>query len=341
MANPGSQWEAQGRLSGSPEVAVVIVNFRTPDLVVDCLRSLNEDRGRGPDFQVFVVDNDSQDGSATAIGAAVEREGWADWVCVMAAPRNGGFAYGNNFAIRHCLESRSKPRYFWLLNSDTIVHPGALAALVSAAQRDERIGIVGSRLEERDGTPQVASFRFHSIASEFESTARTGPVTRLLRRWSVAPAVPEADRQVEWVSGASMLVATSMLLEIGLLDEDYFLYFEETDFCLRARRQGWSCWTATASRVVHLVGQSTPAKAGQRRPGYWYASRSRYFAKNHGTAYAIGADLAAISGSLLWQVRCMSTGRRSDLPKHYFTDLLRHSISLLAGNRPRPFRHAQ
>lgn len=310
------------------EVVIAIVNYCTPGLVADCLRSLAMERGHGRPFDVVVADNASPDGSAATLEASVAAEGWQDWVRVLPLPENGGFAYGNNAVFRQCLERASPPRYVWLLNSDTYVRPGALDALLSVIERDSANGIVGSRVEFPDATPQSSVFRFHSIASDFEAAARTGPVTRLLERWRVAPDNPGTATRVDWVCGASMLVRTDALRDVGLMDEGYFLYFEETDFCLQASRKGWQCWFAPESRVVHLVGRSTTtdtASTAKRRPGYWYQSRRRYFVKNHGRVYAAMADAAMAAGSLLWWMRARATGRPTELPRWFFVDLFRHS----------------
>lgn len=96
-----------------------------------------------------------------------------------------------------------------------------------------------------------------------------------------------------------------MLREIGMLDEKYFLYFEEVDYCLRAARAGWECWYEPASRVVHLVAQSTGVTYGPNKPlpSYWFDSRRRYFLKNHGRMYMFAVDCVWFAGRFLWEVR--------------------------------------
>src|SRR5262249_8484299 len=151
------------------------------------------------------------------------------------------------------------------------------------------VGIAGSRLEDPDGTPQRCAFRFPSAASELEEGIRIGFVSRLLQHSVVAPPVRNEAHETDWVAGASMIVRRGVFDEIGLMDDEYFLYFEEVDFCLRARRGGWTCWYVPASRVVHLVGQASGVtdvkRPMKRRPRYWFESRSRYFRRNHGRAY--------------------------------------------------------
>jgi GT2 family glycosyltransferase len=283
---------------------VVIVNYRTPELVVDCLASLEPELAAVPDVSVTVVDGHSGDDSVARIGDAIAENGWS-WAAVTAAEKNGGFAYGNNVAIRPALASAEPPDCFWLLNPDTIVRPGALRALVSVLEEQPEVGVVGSRLEGQDGTAQTSAFRFFSILGELENGLKLGLATRLLEEWVVPRPLAERGGRVDWVSGASMLVRREVLDAVGLMDEEYFLFYEEVDLCLRARRAGWATWHEPASRVVHLGGQSTGIDESrpQRKPGFWFDSRAHYFAKNHGPLYALAADLSLAAGHGLFKLR--------------------------------------
>ena len=268
-------------------VRIIIVNFRTPELVVDCLRSLAGEVAGELDCRVVVVDNASGDGSVEFIRKAIDDAGWNAWTDVLPEHENRGFAAGNNAALRPLLAAPQPPDFVLLLNPDTWMRPGALRNLVEYLERRPDVGIVGSRLEYPDGTPlRVAAFRFHTVASEFEQGFRLGLISRLLHRRVVAPPVQSGPHRADWLSGASFLVRRAVFASVGLLDERYFLYFEEVDFCWRARAAGWSCWYVPASRVVHLKGQSsgvTSTSGPPRRvPRYWFDSRKRYFRKNHG-----------------------------------------------------------
>jgi len=295
-----------------PRLAIVIVNYRTAGLVIDCLRSLEAEVASIEGTRVIVVDNLSGADSLARIGGAIESSGWGGWAALQAAPRNAGFSAGNNAGLRPLLASPDAPDWFLLLNPDTYVRPGALRALLDGAASLPRTGIVGSRLEDPDGTPQPSAFRFLAALSEFERELRLGVVSRALAPWATVLAVPATTRKVDWVSGASMLVRREVFEEVGLLDEGYFLYYEEVDLCLRAARAGWGCWYEPGSRVVHLVGRSTgvdPSNVALTIPGYVFESRHRYFVKSFGLAYAALADLAWIAGHLLWRLRMRLLGR--------------------------------
>ena len=220
-------------------VGIVIVNYRTAGMVVECLRTLAGELAGGDSFGVLVVDNASGDGSLETLRGAVEREGWSGWCEVIDAGRNGGFAFGNNVGIRRALAWERPPDAIHLLNPDTYVRPGAVRALTSFLEANPSVGIVGSGLENEDGTSRRGAFRFPTALSEIEGQLQLGPVSKLLRRWVVAPPAPQGAWRTGWVTGASMMVRREVLESVGSFDDGYFLYFEETDLCLRASRAGW------------------------------------------------------------------------------------------------------
>jgi GT2 family glycosyltransferase len=307
---------------------IVIVNFRTPDLLIDCLRSLAGEVD--DDARVVIADNASGDGSVQKIDAAIQQNGWSGWASVMPLDENAGFAAGNNAAIRPALSSSDQPDYVLLLNPDTIVQPDALRELLQFMESHPDVGIAGSRLEDPDGTPQRSAFRFPRLCNEFERGVRLGFVTRLLAKSIVAPPAPERDCATDWVAGASMIVRRKVFFDAGLMDEKYFMYFEEVDFCRAAARKGWACWYVPTSRVVHLVGAASQVsdqrKHRQRRPKYWFDSRRRYFVKNHGVVYAALADIAFAFGFALWRLRRVIQRKEDPDPPKMLTDFIRNSV---------------
>ena len=313
---------------------IVIVNYRTADLTIDCLRSLQDEVGSLDGTRVVVTDNASGDDSVARLATAILENGWGDWATILPLDQNGGFAYGNNAAIRPALQEADPPCFVLLLNPDTIVRPGALKALVVFMEGRPDIGIVGSRLEEPDGTPQQSAFRFPSVLGELEGGVRLGPVSRLLHRWAAFQPIPEEPGPVDWVAGASMIIRRQVFESIGLLDEGYFMYFEEVDFCRRARRAGWPCWYAPSSRVVHLVGQSSgvtdPRAVPERKrlPGYWFLARRRYFLSHHGRIKTLLADLAWSLGYVSYRARRLLQRRPNTDPRLLLWDFIRFNFLL-------------
>jgi GT2 family glycosyltransferase len=308
---------------------IVIVNYRTPDLAVNCLRSLADEVRAEPHCRATIVDNASADGSAERIVAAIRRERW-DWAELLPLNRNGGFSAGNNAAIRPLLRGPDAPEYFLLLNPDTIVRPGAITTLVDFMEAHPRAGVVGSRLELPDGTPQTSAFRFHNLLSQFDYGFRLGWLSQKVRQFLAPMPIRDEPHRADWVSGASLIVRREVFERVGVLDEEYFLYFEETDFCLRARRAGWECWHVPASRVVHLEGQSTGVIDGSREkkrmPRYWFESRRRFFRKNYGWVYGLLASAVLASGFAAWRVRRRLQGKPDTDPPGFLWDLVRYSF---------------
>jgi N-acetylglucosaminyl-diphospho-decaprenol L-rhamnosyltransferase len=316
-------------------VLVVIVNYRTGRLVVDCLRSLEPELRQHPATRVTVVENASGDDSAEVIRAAIEQHGWGSWVELLISPVNGGFAAGNNCAIRHAIQSgAAAPDFYWLLNPDTQVRPGALRAMRDFMGSHPRAGIAGGMLEEGDGALWPYAFRFPSLVGEIERGFRLGVVSRLLKNWAVVRRMPNQPTEVDWLPGASMMIRREVFDAVGLMDESYFLYFEETDFCLQARRAQWQCWYVPESRVMHIAGQSTGVTDKRRPPRplpkYWFDSRRRYFVKNHGRVYAVCADVAWVLSFLTWRVRRLLQRKPDPDPPHLLADFIRNSAILNA-----------
>jgi hypothetical protein len=314
---------------------VVIVNYRTPHLTVDCLRSLEPEVAALPGVRVAVVDNDSPDDSVAVIGAAIATAGWQNWVTLMPSQHNGGYAFGNNFAIRPALQSANPPAYFWLLNPDTQVRPGALKALMEFMEQHPDAGIAGSAIEEADGAPFGTAFRFPSMLSELDSGLRLGLVSKLLSNWSVARSMNDQACVVDWLPGASMLIRRTVLEQVGLMDEGYFLYYEETDFCLQAKRAGWNCWYVPQSQIMHIAGQSTGVTVRNQRPKrlpqYWFDSRRRYFTKNHGLVYAAATDVVWLVSFSLWRCRRIIQRKPDQDPPQLLQDFIRNSVFFKGG----------
>jgi hypothetical protein len=309
------------------KLLVVTVNYRTAELTLGCLRSLRAEVEAIPGCRVVVVDNDSRDGSAERIDAEIAREGWSSWVSLLPSPRNGGFAYGNNLAIRRALASGDPPELVYLLNPDTIVRPGAVRELLAFAEEHPQAGILGGRLETLDGEARPSAFRFYSIFSELDEAVSLGLLSRILRRWRIAPPLTGGPQRVEWVCGASMLIRREVFETAGLFDEDYFLYFEEADFALQAHRKGWECWYVPASRVMHVLSAATQVLEGRnRRPWYWFQSRNHYFRKNHGELYRLLANVIWTLGFASWRVRRIVQRKPDPDPPHLLRDFVRFSF---------------
>jgi len=303
-------------------VAIIIVNYKTAELTLSCLRSIEPELSSSVTLHVIVVEGCSGEGAR--LRKSVQANGWDVWATVIDADRNGGFSYGNNIGIREAMSWSVPPDFFLLLNPDTEVRPLSIQALVDFLDRRADVGIAGSSFENPDGSEWPIAFRFPSVLSELERGLRLGFFSRIVRDRVVARDMGGREQQTDWVAGASMMIRREVLEGIGLLDEEYFLYYEEVDFCLRAKRADWLCWYVPSSRVMHISGQSTGVSSRDIKtkpmPSYWFESRSRYFVKNYGIWNARLADLAYGTGLAIHKARSWLS-RKPDLdPPHLLRD---------------------
>ncbi|HSC87661.1 MAG TPA: glycosyltransferase family 2 protein [Polyangiaceae bacterium] len=311
-------------------VLVVIVNYRSGPLVSECLDSLAPELAGFPNARVVVVDNRSPDDSAAHIESFIQSRGYP-WATLHRSPLNGGFSYGNNQAVRPALLGPEPPDYFWLLNPDTLAKPGALRELLAFAVAHPQAGILGSSFEDGDGAPWPYAFRFPTLLSELDRGLRWGMISKLLHRHTLARRMGDEPARMDWLAGASLLVRREVFQRVGLMDEGYFLYFEETDLCLQAARAGFECWYVPASRVMHIGGQTTGitdrVASPKRMPAYWFESRTRYFIKNHGRLYGTATDVVCALSFALWRLRRPLQGKPDTDPPHYLIDFIRHSAA--------------
>lgn len=310
-------------------IAVVVVNYRTPDLVIDCLKSLREEARNGMHLKVYVGDASSGDGSYEKISAFIAEAGLQNVLCFEIG-RNGGFAYGNNAIVERYVLDDPQVDYVHFLNPDTYIHTGAVRALAEFLAANERIGVVGSRLENPDGSPRAFGFRFPAPWREFFRGARLGALDRLFPRAGVHIPDLSMARRVDWVTGASFMVPRRVLDQVGLMDPGYFLYFEEVDLMARIAGKGFEIWHVAESRVVHLAGQATGVRAGAitRMPPYWFHSRFKFFRDRYGRAGAVLANVLFLAGDVIYRLHRGILRRPNEDPPYLWRDMLVHGFSL-------------
>jgi N-acetylglucosaminyl-diphospho-decaprenol L-rhamnosyltransferase len=304
------------------KLEVVVVNYRTAMHTLAAARSALRDLG-DLDASVTVVDNHSGDASLDVLRAELNDPR----VRLVASPENRGFGAGNNLAIESSLARDDPPDVFLFLNPDARVLHGALRALLDVFERNAHVGIAGTRICGADGSERMAAFRFPSPLGELDSGLRLGLVSRILAPWVVAGRMPAASGPVDWVSGASFAVRREVFERAGLFDQGFFLYFEETDLCQRARRAGFETWHVHEARVEHAGAAATGlGRPRARMPSYWFASRRRYFLKNHGRITYWSANALFASGYALWRLRRLIQQKPDTDPPHFFSDFLRHNL---------------
>jgi GT2 family glycosyltransferase len=326
--------ESRAEICERARIAAVIVNYRTPDLTLDAVRSLLPQLDPVRDV-VVVVDNASGDGSAARIREAVARAGWKG-VRLIESAENSGFAGGNNAGLRAV-----HAEAYLLLNSDALARPGAVEALWQALGSDPAIGAVGPRLEWPDATPQISCFRFLTPCSELIRGSGGGVLGRALLPWVVPLPLPERPIDPPWTSFAAVLLRGDAVRAVGPLDDGYFMYFEDVDYCRRLWRGGWRVTHQPAAHAVHLRGGSSPVKRltaqRKRRPRYFYEARSRYFLKWYGAPGLLVANLLWTAGRAVGLLRERLAGKEPRAVEAELRDLWLIRSPL----RPAPLRAAR
>jgi hypothetical protein len=284
-----------------PELTIVIVNWNTRDLLLGCLRSIGQ-HPPARSYEVWVVDNGSADGSGAAVRAQFPA------VRVVANDANVGFAAANNQAIR-----ASRSRYVLLLNSDTVVRSGALELMCAYLDQHIAVGAVGCRLLNPDGTPQRSCWRgypgLRSAAIEGFYLWRLLP--RLVERQEIALRTAREPQPVDHLLGACLLVRRAAIDAVGMLDEGYFLFLEETDWCQRIATAGWRIVFLPEPEVIHF-GQQSMRQIPARTLPIFYASLCRFVRRRGGRGVALRLLLLKLIIALsvllrlgLWSVRLL------------------------------------
>jgi hypothetical protein len=226
---------------------------------------------------------------------------------IVKSVSNAGFSAGNNLGVAAARDQDSFDG-FLLTNSDTVLRRGSLKALSTVLCNEPETGVVGPRLEWPSGEVQASCFRAISPVREMAAAAKTGFLSRLIRGDLPIPMESEDGSDpdvVDWISFACVLVRSGTLNTVGPMDEGFFMYFEDVDYCLRARKAGWRIAYAPEARVVHLRGGRTPDEFALqergRRPRFYYESRSRYLAKHYGRTGPLRANICWTLGrGLSW-----------------------------------------
>ncbi len=260
------------------DATVIIVSWNSRDDLRNCLRSLQES-SQPTSMKVVVVDNASSDGSA----GMVEQEFPA--VRVRRSGSNLGFAAANNVAMRE-----SDTRYVILLNPDTEVLGPGLRPLVDFMDRNANVWAAGPALLNSDRTPQRSGVRFPSV---WNIVVETLFLDRVFPRWKIFGqhrelyAAKGVARRVDYVQGSCLIVRREpVFTAVGLIDEEFFMYFEETDWCFRMQRAGGEVWVCPDARVVHHGG-GTVGHYDERRILHYHKSLFRFIKKNSGDGKAM------------------------------------------------------
>ena len=306
QAIPWAQW-IEGVENGKPvhrsslDLAIVILNYNTRDLLRACLESVYASQGSFC-FTLCVVDNASQDQSSQMVAEHFPLAG------LITSQANGGYSVGNNQAVRQLgfdgpsIDPAHLPRYVLLLNPDTLLPPDALARMIDFMDQRPQVGIAGPRLRRPDGsldracrrsfpTPTVSFYRMTGLSRLF-------PKSRLFNAYNLEYLPEDAVHPVDAVVGAYMQVRRETIIQIGLLDEAYFMYGEDLDWAKRAKDGGWEVWYNGQVEIIHVKEAASKRSRKARMAFYeamWIFYRKHY---RSGTPWLL--DKAVLAGIALF-----------------------------------------
>jgi GT2 family glycosyltransferase len=285
------------------DVSIIIVNYNTRELLKQCIESIYATIGRANlSYEIIVTDNNSSDGSAEML------EHNFPGVILIKSKINGGFAYANNLGIK-----KSSGKYIFLLNSDTIVLKDVIYRMYQYMEQNKWVGILGPELLNADLTHQTSISAFPTLFREFahiyemKNILKIPFVKHFLVKFGGKLGSKDIDQymknfqnlqqpeKVQVLVGAAMFIRREVFEQVGYLDENYFMYYEEIDYCYQCYKAGWPCVYNPIGQIIHLIGQSSK-KISEKTFYIRYKSMMYYFNKNHGKLKAVLVRINLILG---------------------------------------------
>lgn len=313
------------------DLSVVIINYRTPEMTIDCVNSLIPEL-KDINAKVIIVDNASGDDSTSIIRKYINDSNNNSAVDLIQSKKNLGFSGGNNLGI-----NAVNAKYYLLLNSDTIVKEYAIERLMASIQSNSKVGLVTPALHSENGEIQDSCFRYMTPISEFIAAARTGIIYKLLSKYVIPLSITSEVSSPPWSSFACVLIRKEVFDEVGLLDDGFFMYYEDTEFCYRARKANWNIENNPASQVIHLCGKSSSLnedkKRNKRQPHYVYESRTRYFYTLYGRKGLVMANIYWLLGRMISKTIQIMGRKNKATPRHQWLDIWINFIKPLGNDK--------
>ena len=276
------------------DLSIIIVTYNVKDLLRRCLESVRDNSG-GLNVETFVVDNNSHDGTAEAVRREFPE------VRLIESATNGGYAYANNLALREVLKrpDGEMPRFALLLNPDTWLPPGSLEAMVRFMDDHPEAGVSGPRLMRPNGkldlacrrsfpSPEVSFYRMTGLSRLF-------PKSRRFARYNLTYLDPQKVVELDSVVGAFMMVRGSILRQVGILDETFFLYGEDLDWAYRIKQAGWKVLYNGEVEVLHHKGESSRQVQTKARLEF-YRAMLIFYRKHYARTTRFPLNLVVVGG---------------------------------------------
>lgn len=322
----------------NPRVAIITVTYRAGPFILDFLASVAKLLNRDTRYHLFLIDNASPDDTCSKAQAFIDQELLSGRITLLPQDGNLGFGRGCNAGADAAAKLGSE--FLWFLNPDTTIEPNSGDVLLQALTSDKHIQFAGSTLKNEHGIKRSGAFRFPKATTTFLSNARIGLFDKALQKHTSTYPLPSQPIQADWLSGASFMVKRSAFETLEGFDPNYFLYFEEVDLFFRAKQAGFQSWSFPDSVVYHISGASTGINQKNTveikpRPKYWFESRSYYYQKNFGRAYAAWVDLCFTAGQLAFRLKNTLARRPSPEPPGLVRGVFRHNSLLNRSNSVR------
>ena len=269
-------------MNANPALSIVIVNWNTRDILAACLRSIRVTAGDiAP--EIIIVDNASTDGSPDMVSSEFPE------FTVIRNEENLGFAAANNIGI-----PRARGRYVMLLNSDAELTPGSASRMIEYMERHPDVGLIGPKLVSSDGTLQINGQKFPTLVREILGVLHAPRFFPGLAKLGWGREDFDANAEVDSLAGACMLARREVVDMVGGLDERFFMYFEDVDWCRRIKKAGWRVHYLGEVQIVHGWALSAAKQGIVKSHGMLHESRHLYFRKHHGAVQ--GLIIRAVSG---------------------------------------------
>lgn len=319
-------------------IAVVIVNYRTPDMTIAAVESVLRHSHGGRRVVVHVVDNASPGDDAARLQAAHAAGDWGDGVRLWLETTNHGFGLGNNVVLDRLVADPDAPDFAMLLNPDAQLENDGLDMLARTLEAHPEAGAAGARIINGDGSPANAAFRFPTLRGEMLRTASFGPLDTIFGSLRTSLPHDHPPSEVGWLSGAAVMFRVDALREVGTFDPAFFLYFEEVELMHRMARAAWTRRYVPEALVSHHEGAATGAAEDRtkhrRLPTYRYDSWREYFRLTRGRGGALAVALAVLPAALFHLMHRRLRGKPLTLPAQFLGDHIRHVVRpLLTGSQ--------
>ena len=302
--------------SGPPSISIVIVTYNSANVIASCLQSVARD-SRGLQLETLVVDNGSQDATPRIVKHQFP------WVQVIEGHGNIGFAAGNHLGF-----SAARGRYLFMLNPDTELHPGALQALLNFAKLHPEAGMIAPHLINQDGSLQHSTFRFPDLRQAFFGFFEKLVPIDSPHNGRYSPQAYAQSREVDHIIGAAVFFRREVWRQTGGMDENYNLYFEETDWCYRAKQTGWQLLYTPNATIMHM-GAHTTSKDPESSSVMFARSQVYFYRKNYGWLRYVALKTITIVGLSYWLARTVHSLIRCRVSPMIFKNRLKSYLQIL------------